>query len=118
MPIFWIDSLRIRQDLSNVLGIATRNIAEGYIQREVFLKRPYHFPGVFTSAIRLSLFPSREVSRMGAAGNMGCYGTTEYSEDPTDLELTLHGKTKTETIAFACTLGGFPPQPADRIIAS
>jgi hypothetical protein len=60
MPIFWIDSLRIRQDLSNVLGIATRIIADRYIQREVFRKRPYRFPGVFTSAIRLASFhPAR-----------------------------------------------------------
>jgi hypothetical protein len=118
MPIFGIDSLRIRQDLSNVLGIETRNVAEGYIQREVFRKRLYRFPGVCTSAIRLNLFPSRDVSRMGSAENMGCYGTTEYSEDPTDIELILHGKTKTETIASACTFEGYPPQPADGIVAS
>lgn len=117
MPIFWIDSLRIQQALSNVLGIATRNMAEGYIQREIFRKRPYRFPGVFTSAIRLSLFSFREVPRMGTTGNMDCYSTTEDSEDPTGVELTLHGKTKTETIASACALDGYPPQPADGIVA-
>jgi hypothetical protein len=76
------------------------------------------FSRCFCECNPIGLFPSREVSRMGAAGNMGCFGTTEYSEDPTDVELALLGKTKTETIASACTPGGYPPQPADGIVAS